>query len=263
MTRLLRLLLVCVCAFAPQARAVIITLNPSADAFVTTGPTNDLIGNNYGGGGGLAVSAAGLPKGEFQSLARFDVSSAVSSFNTTFGPGQWMIDGITLTLTANPPNNAIFNGNGAGAGGSNVNFAGQFAIGWMQNDGWTEGIGTPAAPGASGITFATLNSFLGAGDAALGTFGFGGATTGADTWSLALAPALTADVAVGGEVSFRFFAADTAVSYIFNSRSVATVSSRPALNISAVAVPEPGAATLLALGAVIVASRRLPHARKT
>ncbi len=49
----------------------------------------------------------------------------VGDFDAAFGAGMWAIDGITLKLTATPPGNAIFNGNGAGPGGTNVNFAGQ------------------------------------------------------------------------------------------------------------------------------------------
>lgn len=243
-----------------RADALILTLNPTADAFVTTGPVNDLINNNYGGAGALAVSAAGLAKGEFQTVLRFDTSSVVASFDSTFGAGLWQIDALTLTFNAQTPNNAIFNGNGAGPGGSNVNYAGQFTIDWMQNDGWTEGTGTPAAPTTTGLTYATLASFLDGADVALGTFSFNGATSGMNTWTLALAPSLTGDIAAGGGVSFRLFAADTAVSYLVNARSVPTVGNRPILSISAIAVPEPGGAALLALGAALVAFRRRSYA---
>jgi hypothetical protein len=84
------------------------TLNPSMDAFVTTGPSGTLSGNNYGGAGALDVAAPGLAKGEFQSVLQFDLSGARASFDTQFGAGQWNIQSITLSLTATSPNNAIF-----------------------------------------------------------------------------------------------------------------------------------------------------------
>lgn len=65
------------------------TLNPIADAFVTTGPTGNLSGNNYGGAGALSVAAPGLAKGEFQSVLQFDLSSATASFNAQFGAGKY------------------------------------------------------------------------------------------------------------------------------------------------------------------------------
>jgi len=136
------------------------------DAFVTTGPSGNLSGNNYGGAGALSVAAPGLSKGEFQSVLQFDLSGAVTSFNTQFGAGQWNIQSITLSLTATSPNNAIFNSSAAG----------QFGISWMQNDSWTEGTGTPAAPTTTGITYSSLPSYTGAGDESLGTFSFNGDT---------------------------------------------------------------------------------------
>src|ERR1700722_15039144 len=39
-----------------------------ADAFVTTGPDGSLSSSNFGAAGALAVSASGLPQGEFQSV---------------------------------------------------------------------------------------------------------------------------------------------------------------------------------------------------
>jgi hypothetical protein len=215
-------------------------LNPSSDAFVTTGPSGNLSGNNYGGAGALSVAAQGLSKGQFQSVLRFDLSSAVTSFNTQFGAGQWDIQSITLSLTATSPNNAIFNSSAAG----------QFGISWMQNDSWTEGSGTPAAPTTTGITYSSLPSFTSAGDETLGTFSFNGATSGSVAYNLSLTPGFSADAAAGDLVSLRMFAVDNAVSYLFDSGNFGTASARPLLTI--VAVPEPAAVPLLAVGAALL-----------
>jgi hypothetical protein len=64
------------------AHAATFTLNPAADAFVTTGPTANLSVNNYGGAGALSVAAPGLANGEFQSILRFDLAGARTSFDT-------------------------------------------------------------------------------------------------------------------------------------------------------------------------------------
>jgi len=216
------------------------TLNPSMDAFVTTGPSGNLSGNNYGGAGALSVAAPGLSKGEFQSVLQFDLSGAVTSFNTQFGAGQWNIQSITLSLTATSPNNAIFNSSAAG----------QFGISWMQNDSWTEGAGTPAAPTTTGITYSSLPSYTGAGDESIGTFSFNGATSGSTAYTLSLTSGFLADASAGDLVSFRLFAADSLVSYLFDSRSFGTTSARPLLTV--VAVPEPAALPLLAVGAALL-----------
>jgi hypothetical protein len=230
--------------FALRLQAATVTMNPSADAFVTTGPSGSLSANNYGGAGALSVAAPGLARGEFQSLLRFDLSAARTAFNTLFGAGQWTVQSISLSLSATPPNNAIFNSPSAG----------QFGVSWMQNDSWVEGSGNPNTPATTGITYSSLPSFTGAGDEALGTFSFDGSTSGSATYSLGLASGFAADAAAGNLVSLRLFAADSAVSYLCDSRNFGTASLRPILTIAA--VPEPGAFSLLATGAVLLLGGR-------
>ena len=227
-----------------SAAAATFSLNPNSDAFVTTGAAGSLSGNNYGGAGALSVAAANFPQGEFQSVLQFGLSGAKSSFDTQFGAGQWTIQGITLQLTATPPNNGIFNASAAG----------QFTLSWMQNDGWTEGSGTSGTPTSTGITFSTLSNFVGVADESLGTFGYGGATSGNSTYALGLTSLFSADVLGGNTVSFRMFAADTAVSYLSDSRSFGTVSARPLLTITA--VPEHGSYALGLLGFCMIVCGR-------
>jgi hypothetical protein len=216
------------------------TLNPAADAFATTGASGSLSGNNYGGAGALSVAASGLANGQFQSVLRFDLSGAKTFFDTQFGASQWTIQSVTLQLTATSPNNLIFN----------TSAAGQFGISWMQNDAWLEGTGTPSAPTTSGVTYSTLSSFTGPGDEALGTFSFGGGTSGNSTYNLGLSSGFDADATAGSLVSFRLFAADSTVSYLFDSRSFGTTAYRPLLTVTA--IPEPGALRLVASGAALL-----------
>ncbi len=229
--------------------AQVIALFPSEDVFVSSANATF----NYGGGGGLAVSAAGLPRGEFASLLRFDLAAAKSSFDTLWGAGAWGIESITFTLTANPPNNAIFNGNGAGPGGSNVNTAGLFSLQWLADDTWVEGAGTPQAPGATGLTYSGLSAVLGGSDEALGTFSFNGSSTGSTAYPLALTPAFSADVEAGNPVSFFAQPADASVAMVVNSRT-GGIFARPTLTI--VAVPEPACATLALAGLLMFAVAR-------
>src|SRR5688572_17476678 len=198
-------------AIAPSpSRGLSFALHPSADAFVATGPSGNLSGNNYGGGGGISVAAAGLPQGELQSVLKFDLAGAAGSFDGAFGAGQWTLASVTLQLTATPANAGVFNPPAAG----------QFGISWLQNDAWTEGTGNPGAPGASGITYTTLQStFIGGGDQDLGTFAFSGATSGALSYALGLPSGLTTDALAGALLSLRIFAVDSTMSGVFNSRN--------------------------------------------
>jgi hypothetical protein len=212
------------------------TLNPSADAFVTSGPSGNLTANNYGGAGGLSLAAPGSSQGEFQTVLKFDLSTARNAFDATYGAGAWSIQAISLQLTAAAPNNAIFNASSAG----------NFGVSWMQNDGWVEGSGTPQSPTTSGITFSTLPSFLSGSDENLGTFSYNGATSGSFTYNLNLTPLFSADARSGSQVSFRMFAADNTVSYVSDSRSFPTTTARPLLTITA--VPEPATLGVVAAG---------------
>ena len=210
--------------------------SPTADAFVTPGPNSSLATNNYGGAGTLVIAAPGLPQGEFQSVLQFNLGDVVSGFNTQFGSGQWSLQTVTLQLTATVANNAAFNAPAAGS----------FVVRWMQNDSWPEGGGSPGAPSANGITFATLqSSYLSAADANLGTFGFTGATSGVYSYALGLPPGFVSDIMAAGNVSLRMFAADGSASGVFNSRNFGTVANRPLLTL--VAVPEPNTLALAGL----------------
>ncbi len=232
---------------ALPCQAATFTANPTMDAFVTTGPTGNLSGNNYGGAGVLvlAQSATNNPQGTFQSVLQFNVAGALSAFNTQFGAGQWTIQSVTLQLNASAPNNGIFNQNSG---------AGQFGISFMQNNSWTEGSGTPMAPTTSGITYNSLPGFLSINNENLGTFSYNGATTGMSTYSLALTPGFSADILAGGNVSLDMFAADSSINYLFNSKNFGTAADRPLLTITA--VPEPGVAALCLSGLGLLAAVR-------
>ena len=229
---------------APGLAAVIST-NGFSDAFVTPGPSGNLSLNNYGGAGALGISAAGLPKGEFQSVITFDSSAAQGSFDAQFGAGLWNLQSAFLQLTAAAPNNGIFNNSAAG----------QFQVFWMQNNSWGEGTGTPAVPSASGITFSSLQgTYIGANDESLGVFSFDGATSGAASYPLNLTPGFSASLRAGNNVTLRIAAADANVSYLFDSRNFGTSSARPQLTLAA--VPEPSAIFLALLGVGTIAFGR-------
>ncbi len=218
-------------AAAPCALGDTVSLTPVADTFVDSAqPTK-----SYGAAGALNIAAHGLPAGEFQSLIRFDTSSAIAQFNTTFGAGHWSIDSCSLKLTAFDPLITFFNPQAAGS----------FSVRWIASDSWPEGTGTPNSPGTTGVTFNTLSTYLSASDEALGTFAFSGVTSGSFTYTLNLTPGFRADLAgggAGGPVSFHLLAADSSIAYLSNSRSFTDVNAWPLLTISAIAAPPPCAA---------------------
>lgn len=224
----------------PVRAAELIELTPSADTFLSSAHAN----SSYGAAGGLAVSAAGLSKGEFRSILRFDAASAKAQFDGAFGAGSWTIQSVQLQLTPASPNNAIYNPQAAGL----VNAA------WLANDSWNEGTGTPNAPGANGLTFDTLPALLSPADAFLGTSSFDGSTSG--SFSLGLTPAigLAQDISDGGSMTLLLSPADNAVSIVFNSRDFGNAANRPRLKITA--IPEPASIGLLLMGGVLVFTRR-------
>lgn len=209
-----------------------------SDAFVATGPTGNLSNNNYGGGGALGLAAPNLPLGEFQTVLQFNLTSVRNSLDAQYGAGSWTVQSISLQLTASPHNNAIYNEIAPG----------QFNASLMQNNSWVEGTGTAGTPAANGITFNTLqgtyiNNAL---DQPLGTFSFGGTTSGANSYSLDLSPGLLFDVLNGSDLTIRLYAADDEVSYLFTSRANGSSAARPTLIVNA--IPEPSSLTLYGLG---------------
>ncbi len=231
-------------------RAAMFSTNATIDGFVTTGPTGNLSGNNYGGAGVLvlaAQSATNNTQGTFQSVLQFNVAGALSSFNSQFGAGKWTIQSVTLQLNSVAANNGIFN---------QASAAGQFGISFMQNNAWTEGNGTPMSLSTTGgITYNTLPSFLGVNNENLGTFNYNGATSGLSSYSLGLTTGFSADILAGGNVSLNMFAADNGINYLFNSRNFGTAADRPLLIITA--VPEPGVVALCLSGLGLLAAGRL------
>lgn len=222
--------------------ATSINLSPTSDAFVSDANAS----NNYGAAGALEVSAAGLAKGEFQSLLRFDFSSAKTQFDTTYGSGGWAVDSISLQLTAANPNNAIFNASAAGS----------IALRWLADDSWTEGSGTPAAPGATGVSFSSLAGLLASGNESLGSHAYNGATSGVVSISLSLLAGFLTDLGNGGDTTINLHAGDSAVSGLFNSRSNSTPANRPVLTVTASAIPEPGAWLISVFPTLLLIARR-------
>ena len=243
-------------AFGTSHAVTTVTLQPdnsgtsNADAFVTTGSiTDDLSGNNYGAAGAMGVSAA-LPNGTFASLLRFDLSSATSTFNSTYGTGGWSINSIALQLTTTTANNPIFNPGQPGT----------FDVKWISSNAWVEGTGNPKNPSSTGVNwtdFAGLTS----GAQPEGVFNVSNVGDGV-TASYTLSPSsgLLFALQTGSQASLALTAdpTDSTMSALFNSRDFGTPGRRPALIItaSATAVPEPGRAMLLMLGAVCALQRR-------
>jgi hypothetical protein len=237
--------------------------NPVADAFVTTGPTGNLSNSNYGGAGGLGVSGTGAIRtgigfrGVFDSVLRFDFAAAKSNFDATYGVGLWTVQSINLKLSTTNPLHSMFNNHSTGL----------FSILWMQNDGWNAGTGTPNAPGASGITYNSLPSFLSMNDQSLGTFAFDSLTAGADgfnsTYSLQLSSGVLSDVLGGSLASFELAAASTDVSYLFNSIYFPNSSRWPLMTITAIAaIPEPSEWGMLGIGCALLVIFRKASGRR-
>jgi hypothetical protein len=230
------------------------TINTTtADAFLSgTSPTL-----NFGSAGTLAISPAGSPKGEFDSVIKFNTAAAISQFNATYGAGNWQVTGLKLQLASNfatqgsQPNNPIFN----------VINAGSFGIDWLAGDAWTEGtgggMGSPGYPGNSSVSFNSIQNLLSPGYDSLGTYTYTPpGNTGYINYLLPLDANLVSDAAAGGDLSLYFYAADNQVGYLFNSKEFS--SNHPGLSLSATAVPEPGfiISATLALGALLMMKGR-------
>ncbi len=212
------------------------TNTTDADAFLCTGsPSNpelrgaDLSGLNFGAAGTLVIAPPSSPGGEFQSVLRFDISGAAALFNSTFGSNHWILGGISLQLASNDgaageqPKNGMFP----------VIRGGQFVIQWLSDDAWIEGTGTPNMPTTDGVCYDSIPELTATPDAILCTNTYSPPGDNVPViYTLPLDTNLVANVEAGGEVSFRFYAADNQIACLFNSHEFGD-GNQPLINISA------------------------------
>jgi hypothetical protein len=229
------LLVIGVVIFCARAQAqTTYTGTTIADAFLATGsPDNpvgtDLTNENFGAAGTLAVSPASADKGQYQSVLEFNFANAIALFNTAYGSNDWIVTGITLTLTSNygtngvQPNNRIFN----------VISAGNFVIEWLSDTNWVEGTGTPALPTMDGVTFGDLPELLSGPCAILCTSTYTPPGNNVPvTYTLPLDTNLVAEVVSGVNSTLLFYAADNQIGYLFNSHEYGR-GDEPLINVTA------------------------------
>ena len=88
----------------------------------------------------------------------------------------------------------------------------------------------------------------------MGTFSYGGATSGRVNLSLGLTPGFISEISTGSLVSLYMTATpNSTVGFTFNSENFGTASARPSIIITAVAVPEPSTVFLLGASCVVLA----------
>ena len=192
----------------------------AADAFLATGsPGNaegpDLTGLNFGAAGLLVVAPASSTNGEYQTVVKFNLKNAVGLFNTNYGAGNWLITGLSLQLASNTgsngaqPDNAMFP----------VVSGGRFVIEWLSEDAWVEGTGKPNQTTTDGVTYDSLPDLLSGAREIVSTNTYAPPGNNVPVvYPLPLNTNLVTDVAAGGDVSLRLYAADNQIGYVFNSR---------------------------------------------
>jgi hypothetical protein len=195
------------------------------DAFTTSAHP----GNNYGGAGAIAVSAAGSSKGQFDSVIEFDPTDAFNYFNTVYGANHWDVVNIQLSLTVMAPMNSIFNANADGT----VN------VSYFTTDTWNEGNGTPMLndTNPADVNYNNLAALVA--DQHLLASEAETTSVSPHIFTLSLYAPLVYEIKNGTPLSFHLDASSG--SFVYNSRSFTTPSARPSLLITAqaAAVPEP------------------------
>lgn len=221
--------------------AVTVTLRPdgstlnAGDAYLISANAT----GNFGGAGALTAAGSGTAKGAAASLLKFDLASATASFDAAFGTGNWALDSVMIELTSATPNNPNFS----------ANTAGLLELDWVADDSWTE----------SGATWAALPAILSSGTQNMGTFYYAGTAPVTNQYALMATAGFGTDLLSGGVASFLLGAGDSAVSMVINSRNYGVAANRPALILTASAIPEPGRCLLLLGGAAVACLRRKRH----
>jgi hypothetical protein len=198
----------------------------------------------------------GIPQGRFDSVLKFNTAAAVQQFNSQFGPGNWMLSFVRLRVSelAAPPN-PIFNRG-----------VGTFEVRWLASDDWTEGFGSPIFPSmpppeSNAMTWNFLQAFLPqTSETTLGTYS-NTLTNTTHFFTLSAAAPFVADLMAGGSVSLHMLPVSSTIGFTFRSGNYFSASSRPALQVTAVLIPEPSTLSLLALGVLPRPRRRMQRDR--
>jgi hypothetical protein len=247
-----KLFLLCFALVPCLEASTTLTIVSTKDAFTDAAQPN----SNFGGAGALNISGSNTTKGASDTFITFNVSSLISSFNSTYGVGGWTITNASLLLTEKTsPGNAIFN----------TNASGNFEIRWLASDGYTQGTGNPGTPTTDGIEWNTQSSAFTAGsDVSLGT-GFTYTSTVSntqETFSLPLTnPSFINDLNAAGLVSFYLTGGTSSMAFTFMSSEYSGANppagtSKPFLSLTAAAVPEPSRAAFLFAGLGLLWTRR-------
>jgi hypothetical protein len=202
-----------------------------ADTFVSSGQPD----SNFGLQGGMEIAAPTIAQPRIQkTLLRFSTAPMRAAFDTDYGPGNWTVTGVTLSLFSN----VATAGQQPGNDRFNKIASGSFEFDLLSNNNWSE----------TAITWNTLSDILpGPGNnntlTPLGTF-FWDATGQTNTiWTLDANANLAGQIYDGDPVTiFGQPTADSTVGYLFNTRNV-----NPGyLNVTITAVPEPSINALVA-----------------
>lgn len=200
-----------------------------ADTFVSSGQPN----MNFGSLAAMEIAAPTLaqPRAE-KTLLRFNTGAMRAAFDADYGPGNWTVTGVTLSLFSNVATGGVQPNNGS----FNRIASGDFEFDLIGNDNWDQ----------SSITWNTLSDILpGPGNnntlTSLGTFFWSATGQTASLWTLNANSELASQIYSGDPISILGQStANSTVGYLFN-----TVNLNPAfLNVTVTAVPEPSRLSL-------------------
>lgn len=202
-----------------------------ANTFVSSGsPTA-----NFGTLGAMEIAAPTAAQNRTEiSLLEFNTLAMQSSFNSSYGIGDWVVTGVTLSLFSNVSM--------AGSKPSNGNFntiaAGAFEFDLLSDNNWSQ----------TAITWNTLPTILpGSGNnntsTQLGTFNWDAAGEASSIWTLNSSQSLVNDITAGSQVTILGQpTTGSTVGYLFNTALL----NGGYLNVTVQAVPEPSSVGLIA-----------------
>jgi len=242
--RTLKLTPILMAAIPASVPAQSVTLSQEVDAntFVSSGAP----AMNFNGLGAMEIAAPTAAQNRTEeTLLGFNTSAIESGFDADFGPGNWAVSSVTLTLLSNVTTAGQHPGNSS----FNTIAAGGIELDWLSDNNWN-----PAQ-----ITYNNISGLLpGMGGNTLDSLGdFNYLANGASpvTWTLGLDPNLVNDISGGGTVTiFGQPTAGSTVGYLFNTLFMG--GNGAVLNVTATVVPEPSTMAMMASGLAGLAAWR-------
>ncbi len=228
--------------FSLGALGAQVSIVPEADTFVADLEGEALRSQNFGGSGGLAVAALGSPKGEMETILRFNLETLRADLEEQLGSDQWNVEAVQFKFNLTAARNPVFN----------TVTAGTLCVSEFADNSWVEGMGRTSFPDESGISFSEFAPLreATAESEPLACFDFGGESNGGVIVPIEPTQEFRDALLRQPQLSLRLAFTSETGALVLNSREIGMAARRPVLEVTASVATAPDGANLLSIAPI-------------